>query len=300
MYFVLRIIITLTLFLLFTSCENNKVIKSVYGVQNDTIVSIKKYDLKGRITFDRTTQIVSDINENIDLLTWITVKVFKDDIQTYEYYGHSNSCLIVEHFEYNDKFNLINKYSRFFVYNDGAENKFKELHKIETSEELISYINNKIPDSIKYVSVKRNCLNDINQFNTYKDSEQNIIEEYSTYNGFEINSKTIKKYNSDGQIISKFFKNKWYTQEDNFFYDKSRNLIEELNVYDSNKNDFQRKIHFYSDGRLLKTMFYHNKDLAYIYEYFYENKLLIKEVCTEVENSKSRKQEEINYFYEYY
>ncbi len=95
--------------------------------------------------------------------------------------------------------------------------------------------------------------------------------------------------------------NKGYKE---FNYNSNGELIEEIDFWDIEDNNYQRYEHKYKNGLIEKTLFYHDTSLAYIYEYFYKDTLLKKEIktrITEAEHFRERKKEEIiEYHYEYF
>ena len=80
-----KTLILLLTILIFTSCDvKTKALKSEIQTHNDTIVGVKKYDKKGKLIFNKTTQIIEDWNN--DLMSWITADFYSDGKKTYSYY----------------------------------------------------------------------------------------------------------------------------------------------------------------------------------------------------------------------
>lgn len=289
--------------ILFFSCSKNKKLKSVYGLQNDTIVSIKNYDSDGRAIFDRTTQIIKDRNNR--LMTWMTAKEFKDDRLIYEYYAHSNSGLRITLYDYDKNGELINEYSKFFSSSSKTgQNPFAEIYRIETRDSLKSYLQNTIPDSIPFSNHQKSTVENTKYLKSFTDSLGYKVKEYWTISrGIEIR-RTIEKFNEKGALVYRYYKTQWDEGIEKFDYDSNSKLIEELEIWDPANNQFQKKEHFYSNGLLQKTLFYHDTALAFKYEYFYNDTILDKEIqtrVTEAENFKDRKKiETIKYRYEYF
>lgn len=294
---------TLTLIILFSSCSEKKELKSVYGLQSDTIVSIRKYDREGRLIFDRTTQIIESWNNG--LMTWMTATEFKGNKPTYEYYAHSNSGLRITLYDYDENRELVTEYSKFFSSsNRKGQNPFREIYKIESCDSLKSYLQNTIPDSIPFSNHHKANSESADYFKSYSDSLGHIVKEYWTIVDSIETRRTIKKFDEKGNLIYKYYKTKWDEGIEKFQYNSIGELIEELEIWDPDKNRFQKKEHFYSDGLLQKTLFYHDSALALKYEYFYKDTLLDKEIktrVTESEHFKDRKKTEtIEYRYEYF
>lgn len=296
-------ITTLTLIILFFSCSEKKKLKSVYGLQNDTIVSIKKYDREGRLIFDRTTQIIESWNSG--LMTWMSAKEFDGNKLTYEYYAHSNSELRITFYDYDKNGELINEYSKFFSSsNKKDQNPFVEIYQIETRDSLKSYLQNAIPDSILFSNHQGANSESTEYFKSFTDSLGRKVKEYWTIVDGAETRKTIRKFDKKGNLIYRYYKTQWDEGIEEFHYNSNGEMIEELEIWDPANNRFQKKEHFYSNGLLQKTLFYHDTALAFKYEYFYTDTLLDKEIqtrVTEAEHFKDRKKiETIEYRYEYF
>lgn len=279
-----------------------KILKSIYKTQGDRIVGIQTYDKKGRVVFDRTSQIVEDWNYR--LMTWITVKKFENEKQILEFYAHSNFGLSITAFEYNKNGELIAKYIKHFGPSNGRNgNSLSEFHQIETSEALIKYVVSTIPDSIPFVKQNNNKTETFENNKTYLDSNNLIVHEYWTMNENTLTHKKVEKIDQNGKVVYVFNQTPYNKGTDEYKYDLDGNLIEELEISGSNDN-FQKKEHQYENGKLKKTMFYHDTALAFIYEYFYKDTLLIEELRTRITEDerfqKRRKQEKIEYEYIYY
>ena len=80
-------------------------------------------------------------------------------------------------------------------------------------------------------------------------------------------------------------------------------MIEEIEKY-SSSDGFQKKVFSYTNGKLMKTHFYHDQNLGFIYEYYYKDTLLIKKINKRITNSygfaNRKRKEVIEYKYEYY
>lgn len=294
---------TLTLIILFSSCSEKKELKSVYGLQNDTIVSIKNYDRVGRLIFDRTTQIIE--NWNNGLMTWMKAKEFKGNRQTYEYYAHSNSGLRITIFDYDQNGELNGEFSKYYSSsNEKGRNPFGEIYAIESRDSLKSYLKSTIPDSVFFSNHQGANNENTEYFKSYTDSLGLKVKEYWTIVDGSETRKTIKKFDAKGNLIYKYNKTQWNEGIEKFKYNENGDLIEELEIWDPENNRFQKKEHFYSNGLLQKTLFYHDTALAFKYEYFYNDTLLDKEIktrVTEAEHFKDRKRiETIEYRYKYF
>ena len=297
------LILTLTLITLFSSCSDKKGLKSVYGLQNDTIVSIKNYDRDGRVIFDRTTQIIESWDNG--LITWMTATEFDGNKPLYQYYAHSNSGLRITFYDYDINGELNNEYSKFFSSsNRDGRNPFEEIYEIESRDSLKAYLQETIPDSIPFSNKHRASKESTEFYKSYTDSLGHLVKEYWTIIDSSETRRTVKKYDANGNLIYKFNKTRWDEGVEKFQYNSNGELIEELEIWDPEKNKFQKKEHFYSDGLLQKTLFYHDTALAFTYEYFYNDTLLDKEIktrVTEAEHFRDRKKTEtIEYRYEYF
>lgn len=290
----------------FSSCSdrtNKKELKSVYGLQNDTIVSIKNYDQEGRLIFDRTTQIVESWNNG--LMTWMTAFEFVGNQLTHEYYAHSNSGLRITFYDYDEHGELINEYSKYFSSSNRKEhNPFVEIYEIKSLDSLQTYLLKTIPDSIPFLNNRRASKESNEFYKSYTDSLGRLIKEYCTIIDNSETRRTIKKYDAKGNLVYKYNRTPWDEGIEKFQYNSNGELIEELDIWDLDNNKFQKKEHFYSDGLLQKTLFYHDTALAFTYKYFYKDTLLdmeIKTRVTEAEHFKDRKKTEtIEFQYEYF
>jgi hypothetical protein len=300
-------IIVLT-FLTFSCSEKKKSVKSnqlksVYGLQNDTIVSIKNYDREGHLIFDRTTQIIESWDNG--LMTWMTAIEFEGNKPLYQYYAHSNSGLRITFYDYDNNGELNNEYSKFFSSsNKYGRNPFAEICEIETRDSLKAYLLRAIPDSIPFSIIHRASKESTDFYKTYTDSLGYLVKEYWTIADSSQTNRIIKKYDSNGNLIYEYNKNRWNEGIEQFQYDSNGKLKEELEIWDPQNNRFQKKVHLYSNGLLQKTLFYHDTALAFTYEYFYNDTLLEKEIktrVTEAEPFKDRKRKVIiEYRYEYF
>ena len=297
------LISTLMLIILFSSCSKDKKLKSVYGFQNDTIVSIKNYDREERLIFDRTTQII----ENWDgkLLTWITAIEFEGSKPLYQYYAHSSAGLSITLYDYDDNGELINEYSKFYnTPNKGGGNPFAAIYEIESIEALKTYLLRAIPDSIPFSNNLGFRRESDEFYKSSKDSNGHLVKEYWTIEDGIETSRMTKRYDASGKLIFKYDKTRWIEEINKFQYNSNGELIEELKIWNPDKNRFQRKEYFYSNELLQKTLYYHDTALAFTYEYFYKDTLLQKEIktrITETERFKDRRKiETIEYRYEYF
>lgn len=277
--------------------------KSVYGLQNDTIVSVKKYDRDGRLIFDRTTQIIEKWDN--ELMTWITAKEFEGTRPIYEYYAHSNSGLRITIYDYDKNGELINEYSKTFSPSSKTEqNPFVDIYRIENGDSLKSYIQKNMPDSILFSNHKKAAVENIEYLKIFTDSLGYKVKEYWTITKDVETRRTIEKFNKEGQLIYKCYKTQWDEGIEKLEYNSNGELIEELEIWDPANNQFQIKKHSYFNGLLKRTLFYHDTSLAFKYEYFYKNELLDKEIqtrVTEAEHFRNRKKiETIKYKYEYF
>lgn len=298
-----KIILTLNLFFLFFSCSKNEGLKSVYGLQKDVIVSIKTYDRKGRIIFNRKTQIIEDWNN--EHLTWVTAKEFIADKLTFEYYAHSNTGLKIRYYDYGKNGKLLNEYSKYYdSSNREGRNPFSEIYEIETLESLKSYLHQIISDSIGFSKYYKASPESTEFFNIFTDSIGYINKEYWTIIDSLEAKRKLEKYDVKGNLIYKSYKNYWNSTIEEYKYNSYGEIIEEIEYSPPNKNKYQRKEHFYSNGLLQKTLYYHDTSLAFQYEYFYDDLLLNKEIrrrVTESEHFKNRRKiDSIEYKYEYF
>jgi len=296
-------ILSLTLIILFSSCSDKNGLKSVYGYQNDTIVSVMNYDRNGRLIFDRTTQIIERWDNG--LLTWMTAFEFEENKKVYEYYAHSNTGLRITFFDYDENGELNSEYWKYFSSsNREGRNPFAEIYEIENRDSLRAYILTTIPDSIPFLNIHSDFEESTEFYKSYTDSLGYFVKEYWTIIDSSETRRTIKKYDAKGNLIYKCNKTRWDERIEKFQYNSNGELIEELEIWDPEKNKFQKKEHYYSDGLLQKTFLYHGAALAFTYEYFYKDTLLDKEIktrVTEAEHFKDRKKTEtIEYRYEYF
>jgi len=281
----------------------SKNLKSVYGLQNDTIVRIKKYDLDGRLIFERTTQIIESWDN--ERMTWMTGIEFESNKQTFEYYAHSNSGLRMTLFDYHQDGELKGKYTKSYSSsNRKGRNPFEEIYNIETRDSLKSYLQSTIPDSILFSNHHREKLESTEYFTSYTDSIGHRVKEYWTVVDSSVTRRTIKKFDINGNLVYRYYKTQWDEGIEKFQYNSIGELIEELENWDLENNRFQKKEHFYSNGLLQKTLFYHDTALAFRFEYIYNDTLLDKEIktrVTEAEHFRNRKKIETTvYRYEYF
>lgn len=292
-----------TIIVVFSSCSWKKDLKSVYGLQNDTIVSIKNYDREGRIIFDRTTQIIESWDN--ELLTWITAKEYAGNKQTHEYYAHSNTGLRITVYDYDENGSLKNNYSKFYSSSNRPErNPFAEIYHIKNLDSLKAYLLKTIPDSIPFSNNEKASRGSTEFYKSFTDPHGNLVKEFWTIvDSFET-KRTIKKYNGEEKLIYKYNKARWGERIEKFQYNSSGELTDELEIWNPVENRFQRKKHFYSNGLLEKTLFYHDTSLAFKYDYVYDDTLLVKETKTRITESEHfndrKKIETIEYRYEYF
>lgn len=280
-----------------------KALKSEIQTQNDTIVGVKNYDKKGKLIFNKTTQIIEDRNN--DLMSWITADFYSDGKKIYSYYAHSNLTLKKTIYDYDSENNLRETYTVSVPKpKDRKRNPYKEIYAINSSDSLKNYIESRIIilDTLrKTVDSKR----EKDKFYlTYKDKNGYSTKEFWTIiDSMEI-SKTIEKYNDENLLISSYKKTSYNERIDSYKYNEKGQLIEEIEKYDIDSDGFQRKVHNYSKDKLIKTLFYHDNNLAFTYEYIYEDTLLVRKINKRITNSKgfsNRKREEIiDYEYRYY
>lgn len=305
-----RILISITILVFLNfSCsekkENEKIkqLKSVYGLQNDTIVSIKKYDRQGRQIFDRTTQIIGDWNN--DLMSWMTAYEFENGRLKYEYYAHSNSGLRIKSYDYDQNGNLRNEYVKELDPSQkSGRNPYSEIYQIETVDSLVSYLTTSMPDSVAFKKKNRSTKESTDVNKTYRDSQNLHVHEYWTLEDNRERSRLVEKFDSIGNLVFRHYKTLYNEGIEHFNYDREGNLVEEIEIYDLEENRFQKKEHYYNNGLLQKTLFYHDTALAFRYEYFYTDTLLNKEIMTRVidsEHFKNRKKiATTEYRYEYF
>jgi hypothetical protein len=280
-----------------------KILKSEIQTQNDTIVGVKNYDQKGRLVFNKTTQIIEDWNN--DLMSWMTAEIYSNDKIVYSYYAHSNLTLNKTIYDYDSENNLRETYTVSVPKPTKRErNLYKEIYKINSSDSLKNYVDSRLVnlDTLrKTVDLKR----EKDKFYlTYKDKDGNLTKEFWTIiDSMEV-SKTIEKYNEENLLISAYKKTSYNEGIDYFKYNGDGQLIEEIEKYDIESDGFQRKVHNYNKDKLIKTLYYHDNDLAFTYEYIYEDTLLVRQINKRITNSKgfaNRKREEIiDYEYRYY
>lgn len=297
--------ITLLLLIIFilASCEEqNPKLKSVKQIQNDTIVGLKLYDKNGRITFDKTTQIIEDWNN--DLMTWISADFYSNDKKIISFYAHSNLTLNKTVYDYDAENNLRETYTVSVIKPKIRErNLYKEIYSINNPDTLRKFIENKLTKTdtlFKTIDFQK----ETEKFYISKTDESGILtKEFGIVIDSFQTSKTIEKYKNN-KLISSYHKSAYNENLDEFKYDEKGNLIEEIENWDLNNSRFQKKVHIYDKGNLVKTNFYHDKELAFTYEYEYEDTLLIKEIKTRLTKARSfknrKKKEIIEYEYKYY
>jgi hypothetical protein len=299
-----KIIFLIFIILIFASCnEKTKILKSEIRNQNDTIVGVKNYDRKGRLTFIKTTQIIE--NWNNDLMSWMTAKIYSNNKIVFSYYAHSNLTLNKTIYDYDSENNLRETYTLSVPRPENKErNHYREIYGINSSDSLKKYIDSRLVnlDTLrKTVNLKRK--KDKFYLN-YKDKDGNLTKEFWTIiDSIEI-SKTIEKYNEFNLLISEYTRTRYNEGINKFKYNENGQLIEKIEKYDIESNGFQRKVYAYNKDKLTKTFFYHDNDLAFTYENLYKDTLLIRQINKRITNSKvfsNRKKEEIiNYQYSYY
>jgi hypothetical protein len=283
--------------------SENNVLKSVYGTQNDTIVSIKTYDQKGRLIFDRTTQIIEDWNNG--LLTWMTAKEYQDDRLIFEYYAHSNLVLRIKVYDYDPNGVFRDTYVKFHSASSiEGRNPFADIYQIETFDSLKSFLLHIIPDSTPFAKHIDYTPEHVNYFRSSIDSTGLNVNEYWTIEGGSNTKTKVEKYDTNDRLVYSYHKDRWNEGVTHFKYDSLGHRIEELEIYDIRDHSFQKKEHVYIDGLLHKTFFYHDTSLAFTFEYIYQDTLLIREVhtrITEAEHFKNRsKSKSIDYKYIYF
>ncbi|MFV1883596.1 MAG: hypothetical protein ACMZ7B_03830 [Balneola sp.] len=292
------------LFILAVSCATikpyDKQIKSIKGYQDNINVSVELFDEYNRIVFEKTSQIID--NWDGELLTWITANVYEGNRKTHEYYAHSNHILRETVFDYYPNGELQGEYYRTYNGAIGVRNEFGAIHSFTSQDSLINYIEHKIPDSIKFRSTSESYLE---YFNTYTDSSGLIVKEYLT---LEMDSslieKEIRKYDGKGNLV--FHRTDSPTNSDiiEYKYNRSGKIEEEIERYDLVEDRIQRKVYLYKDNNYIKELFYHGENLAFIYEYFYQDSLLIKKVTNRITDAagfKNRPRKEIiEYVYEFF
>lgn len=280
-----------------------KTLKSEIQTQNDTIVGVKNYDKKGRIIFNKTTQIIEDWNN--DLMTWITADFYSNDKKIYSYYAHSNLTLNKTIYDYDSENNLRETYTISVPKpTDRKRNPYKEIYAINSSDSLKNYIESRLVnlDTLRKTFDSKQEKDKF--YLTYKDKNGYSTKEFWTIiDSIEI-SKTIEKYNDENLLISSYKRTRYNEGIDSYKYNENGQLIEEIEKYDIDNDGFQKKVHNYNKDKLIKTLFYHDNNLAFTYEYIYEDTLLVRKINKRITNSKgfsNRKREElIEYEYRYY
>lgn len=292
------------LFVLAVSCATNKPydkqIKSIKGYQDSINVSVELFDEYNRIVFEKTSQIIADWDG--ELLTWMTANVYEGDRKTHEYYAHSNHILRETVFDYYPSGKLQREYYRTYDGAIGVRNEFGAIHSFTSQDSLINYIKQEIPDSIKFRSTSKSYLE---YFDTYTDTSGLLVKEYLT---LEMDSslieKEIMKYDVNGNLV--FYRTDSPTNSDiiEYKYNSSGKIEEEIETYDLVDNRIQRKVYLYEDKDYIKELFYHGENLAFTYEYFYQDSLLIKKVTNRITDAtgfKNRPRKEvIEYVYEFF
>lgn len=292
------------LFVLAVSCatikSSQKQIKSIKGFQDSINVSVEIYDEYNRLVFDKTSQIIE--NWNGELLTWMIANIYDGNKKTHEYYAHSNHIFRETVFDYSTNGELRGEYSRSFNLRNGKRNPFGEIHDFSAPDSLISYVQRTIPDSIKFSSISESF---IEYFDTYSDSSGLVVKEYVTLEAdSSLVKQIIEKYNQSGNLVS--IKTDTPNSSDivEYKYDITGRLDEEIEKYDLVNDRIQRKVYLYEDKDYIKELFYHGEDLAFTYEYFYEDFLLVKKVTNRITNAtgfKNRPRKEvIEYVYKFY
>ena len=299
-----KTIILVLIILIFTSCnKETKILKSEIRTQNDTIVGVKNYDRKGKLTFNKTTQIIE--NWNNDLMSWMTAKIYSNNELVYNYYAHSNLTLNKTIYDYDSENNLRETYTISVPRpKKKKRNHYKEIYKINNSDSLKKYIDS----HLVILDTLRKTVNSKKKkekfYLNFKNKDGNLTKEFWTIiDSMEI-SKTIEKYNVQNLLISEYKRTRYNEGINNFKYNENGQLIEEIEKYDIKSDGFQRKVHNYEKGKLTKTFFYHDNNLAFTYEYIYKDTLLIRQINKRITNSKSfsnrKKEEIIDYEYSYY
>ncbi|NVK03663.1 MAG: hypothetical protein HWD92_02525 [Flavobacteriia bacterium] len=291
---------------LVTACAttSNRSVKAIYGFQNDTVVSIQEYDEDGRIIFDRTTQIISR-GENSSLMTSMKASEYRDEKLLYEYYAHSNTGLRITLFDSNSNGSIANRYSMSVnAPLELSRNLLREIHGIENADSLIIYVERLMPESLRFSKVNRAQRANTEYFSTYQDSLGLLVKEYWTIEDTSRTEHIIKKFDLEDNLVYQYTYTEWQESVDEYRYDSAGNLVEELEIWDAREGRFQRREHLYNDGLLQRTNLYHGTALAFTYEYFYDDLLLVREVHTRVTDSEHFKDRKrvvtIEYVYEFY
>lgn len=294
-----NILILIFTFLLFTSCsKNQKKLKSIFETQNDTIVRVRHFDKEGRLTFDKTTQIIADWNN--ELMTWMTANYYKYGRKSTAYYAHSNSILFKTIYDYDYLGNLRDTFS---IYPTRPKvrlrNHYKEIYSFNSSNQIKEFIEKKLPKEIVY-SKTTEAESEHEYFYSEQTSTNGILTKqfWSVFDSVKYVS-TIEKYDTRNNLIYEYHNQ--ITKE--YKYDNNNLLIEEIKKYSSN-GGFQKKVFSYTNGKLIKTHLYHDQNLGFIYEYYYKDTLLIKRINKRITNSygfaNRKRKEVIEYKYEYY
>ena len=250
--------------------------------------------------FEKTSQIIADWDG--ELLTWMTANVYEENRKTHEYYAHSNHILRETVFDYYPNGKLQREYYRTYDGVIGVRNEFGAIHSFTSQDSLINYIKQEIPESIKFRSTSKSYLE---YFDTYTDTSGLLVREYLT---LEMDSslieKEIMKYDVNGNLV--FYRTDSPTNSDiiEYKYNSSGKIEEEIETYDLVDNRIQRKVYLYEDKDYIKELFYHGENLAFTYEYFYQDSLLIKKVTNRITDAtgfKNRPRKEvIEYVYEFF
>ena len=292
------------LFVLAVSCATNKPydkqIKSIKGYQDSINVSVELFDEYNRIVFEKTSQIIDDWDG--ELLTWMTANIYDGNRKTHEYYAHSNHILRETVFDYYPDGTLQGEYYKTYDGTIGVRNEFGTIHSFTSPDSLINYIKRTIPESIKLKSTSESYLE---YFDSYIDSSGLIVKEYLK---LEMDSslieKEVMKYDGNENLV--FYRTDSPTNSDiiEYKYDSSGKIEEEIETYDLVDNRIQRKVYLYEDKDYIKELFYHGENLAFTYEYFYQDSLLIKKVTNRITDAtgfKNRPRKEvIEYVYEFF
>lgn len=265
--------------LFFFSCDknSNNRIKSITKTINDTILEKKIFDFDQNLIFEKHNQIDFGMKNSIIYIS--AYKLDKKNNRKIEYYANSNVGLSLKVDSTNINSTIIkNTISRF----DLSENSFfntnpkvknnkqyrNTLYSINNENEFINFFKKTFPKNKKSQYNYKYSDTIKTNIKTYVEKKYRVVESIKTHDDviiehnklyYDINNKKVKELKKDNDS--------WFE----YFFNSDGNLILE-------KGNGQHYKYYYKNKLLIKKEIYHDDNLAFVEEYFYEKGILAKEI----------------------
>ena len=205
-------------------------------------------------------------------------------------------------FDYDESGELRNEYSKSFRKN--GRNPFPQLSEIVHPDSLIAFVDASIPDSIPYSNYHRWEREKEEFYNSYLDTNGFLVKEFWTVEMEDVAYRTVEKYDENGKLVYSYKKTPYNEGVDEFKFNSKGQLVEEIETWDIETNSFQKKLHQYDGLLLTKTEFFHDTSLAFIYQFNYQDTLLVSKTTDRITDSEHfknrRRHEKVKYEYEYF